>query len=104
MQKGDLRAVLTATDCRKAQAPAAPYDMTGWYRRWENNGWRPIADRLFIDPEAAVKQEKADAYRHWFHFCPKVRRQQRQAAVKQRKRLWMSKVYRCVSCDVITSA
>ncbi|KAL3142856.1 hypothetical protein ABBQ38_003149 [Trebouxia sp. C0009 RCD-2024] len=79
---------------RKAQPPAVPYDMTGWYRRWENNGWRPIADRLFVDPEAAVKQEKADACQYWFHFCPKVRRQQRQAAAKQRKRLWMSKVYR----------
>lgn len=94
MHNNGLHIVLTATDCRKAQAPAAPHDMTGWYRRWENNGWRPIADRMFIDPEAAVKQEKADVYRHWFHFCPKVRRQQRQAAAKQRKRVWMSKVYR----------
>ena len=70
------------------------HDMTGWYQRWENNGWRPIADRWFVDPEATARQQKAEAQQQWFHYCPKVRRQEREAASKQRKRLWMSKIYR----------
>ncbi|KAA6430078.1 MAG: hypothetical protein FRX49_00509, partial [Trebouxia sp. A1-2] len=69
------------------------HDMTGWYQRWENNGWRPIADRLFVDPESTARQQKAEAQQQWFHYCPKVRRQAREAAAKQRKRLWMSQIY-----------
>ena len=79
---------------RDVLRPQLACDMTGWYKRWENNGWRPIADRIFVEPELAAKQQKAEAQQHWFHYCPKVRRQEREAAAKQRKRLWMANIYR----------
>ncbi|KAL0051086.1 hypothetical protein WJX82_001599 [Trebouxia sp. C0006] len=53
-----------------------------------------LPDRWFVDPEATARQQKAEAQQQWFHYCPKVRRQEREAASKQRKRLWMSKIYR----------
>lgn len=49
---------------------------------------------MFVEPESAAKQQKAEAQQHWFHYCPKVRRQEREAAAKQRKRLWMANIYR----------
>lgn len=64
--------------------------MAGWYRRWENNGWRPVSERLFVDPDSAASDQRL----HWAHFCPKIRRQQKEIAAKQRKRMWMAEVYR----------
>ena len=75
--------------CRRHQDRGPIPSMEGWYRRWENNGWRPIAPRMFEDPEAAAEERKLPA------FGPTllVRRQEREAARRLRRRQWMAKLY-----------
>ena len=68
--------------------------MKGWYQRWENNGWRPISQRIFVDPEHANVAQQPQLF---LHHIPAIRRQQKEAVAKQRRRLWMSKVYRQVA-------
>ena len=82
--------------------------MAGWYQRWENNGWRPVSERLFVDPESAAINA-AGQHQHWAHFSPTIRRQQKELAAKQRKRAWMAEIYRSVyrhhsSCKASCSA
>jgi hypothetical protein len=40
------------------------------YRRWENNGWRPISEKLLSDDDPVVK-ESAGKTRH-FHYSKLV--------------------------------
>ncbi len=75
--------------CRRHQDRGPIPSMEGWYRRWENNGWRPIAPRMFEDPEAAAEERKLPA----FGLTLLVRRQEREAARRLRRRQWMAKLY-----------
>jgi hypothetical protein len=54
----------------------------GWYERQENNGWRPVAERLLL-PEgqakqaaeaAAEQQQQRRRQQQAFHHSPAVRR------------------------------
>jgi len=65
----------------------------GWYERFENNGWRPISERLLMDEDPVTTMTKLKRT-PFFHFNPAVRRDERVRRAKQRKREWMLKMYR----------
>lgn len=47
-------------------------DKNGWYRRAENNGWRPISDKS-LTPHDQVELKSGDKKKE-FHWNPEVRR------------------------------
>ncbi|KAG2433072.1 hypothetical protein HYH02_012776 [Chlamydomonas schloesseri] len=64
----------------------------GWYERYENNGWRPVAERVLLDEDPVTTMTRLKR-QPMFHFNPAVRREQRQAVAKQKKREWLRKMY-----------
>jgi len=63
----------------------------GWYRRTENNGWRPVVERALVNAEE-VSQDTDRPVRGFSHL-PQVRRQELIRRRKQKKRDWMAKLY-----------
>lgn len=64
----------------------------GWYQRVENNGWRPICDRVLVGVDPVTQMTAAKRYT--FHFNPGVRREERLLRKKQKQREWMMRLYR----------
>jgi hypothetical protein len=65
---------------------------SGWYMRFENNGWRPINDKVLAQVDTADLQ--AGSKPKPFHYS-KIMRQQEVAAKKRQKKLkWLRKLYR----------
>jgi len=62
-----------------------------WYRRFENNGWRPISDKILEEPDAALLSGAARTT-EWHH----VKTKRREEAVRQRKQKklkWLQHMY-----------
>lgn len=73
----------------------------GWYKRVENNPWRPISknivEELTMEPEEREKNhEKAPEA---FHFSRLRRRQDLERRKKKKKRDWMRKAYLLSASD-----
>lgn len=64
----------------------------GWYRRVENNGWRPVSERVLVDVDEVTARTAAKAYT--FHFDPGMRREEKIKRQKKKQREWMMKLYR----------
>ncbi|KAE9342185.1 hypothetical protein PF008_g10281 [Phytophthora fragariae] len=66
-----------------------------WYRRLENNGWRPVTAKVLAEANADPIAQ-ATGGRHavsGFHYSKLVRQQDRERARRHKKRLWMQKLY-----------
>lgn len=68
----------------------------GWYRRFENNGWRLVSDRVIhrllqtsMDPVTVQTSDK----RTEFHYSRVQRRQDVDRRRKQKKLDWMRQIY-----------
>ena len=74
--------------------PGVPSDVdtSRWYRRWENNGWRLVADRLLLETDPVVAETHAKSCSP-FHFSRMVRQEDVRRKVKQKKREWLRNVY-----------
>lgn len=69
-------------------------DETGWYRRTENNGWRPVTVKVLAEADNdPITKETAsrDSKHHWSRL---KRREDLEAKRKLQKRQWMQKMYR----------
>jgi hypothetical protein len=67
-----------------------------WYKRVENNGWRPVSFRNTWakgDLEAAEREAKSSAGTSPFHYSVHKRQEEVLIARKLRKRRWMAKLY-----------
>ncbi|KAG2488869.1 hypothetical protein HYH03_012664 [Edaphochlamys debaryana] len=64
----------------------------GWYERLENNGWRPVAERVLLDEDPVTTATRLKR-QPLFHFNPAVRRENRARQLKERKREWLRKMY-----------
>ncbi|KAM4828410.1 protein MFI [Thomomys bottae] len=75
-------------------------DQSGWYRRIENNGWRPVSDRFWLptDGEIVESQKKVE-----FHFSKLKRRQDIEKKRKIKKIKWMQQMYYAGNLAVKTS-
>ncbi|XP_069325075.1 protein MFI [Eulemur rufifrons] len=65
-------------------------DHSGWYRRIENNGWRPVSDRFWLSTASEVVEDKKETE---FHFSKLKRRQDLENKRKIRKIEWMRQMY-----------
>lgn len=75
------------------QGLALPGDL-GWYRRVENNGWRPLAVRFASEGLVDKDVEKFTGRRAQnFHYSKLRRRQEIELKRRQRKIEWFQKLY-----------
>ncbi|XP_047373169.1 protein MFI isoform X1 [Sciurus carolinensis] len=65
-------------------------DHSGWYRRIENNGWRPVSERFWTPDEKEIMEGKKESE---FHFSKLKRRQDLEKKRKIRKIEWMRHMY-----------
>ncbi|XP_054988344.1 protein MFI [Sorex araneus] len=65
-------------------------DHKGWYRRIENNGWRPVSERFWIPTENDIIDNNK---KREFHFSKLKRRQDLEKKRKIRKIEWMKQMY-----------
>ncbi|KAJ3153418.1 hypothetical protein HDU86_005248 [Geranomyces michiganensis] len=75
----------------KTANPGQPVPFAGWYQRVENNGWRPVSDKIYDDESDRVTEaSRLIAYHH-------IKRKRR-AALEKNKRLrkieWMRRMYK----------
>lgn len=64
----------------------------GWYMRFENNGWRPINDKVLAQVDQADMQ--AGSKPKPYHFSRQVRSQEVAAKKRAKKIKWLRKLYR----------
>ncbi|KAG2533266.1 hypothetical protein JM18_000545 [Phytophthora kernoviae] len=65
-----------------------------WYRRLENNGWRPVTAKVLAEANAdPIAQATSGHTVTGFHHSKIVRQQDRERARRHKKRLWMQKLY-----------
>jgi hypothetical protein len=64
----------------------------GWYERIENNGWRPINDKI-LTPFDPIEIETSNKPKP-FHFDPKKRKALTEKEKRLRKIRWLRKLYR----------
>ncbi|KAI8825617.1 uncharacterized protein EV422DRAFT_133570 [Fimicolochytrium jonesii] len=62
----------------------------GWYRRVENNGWRPVSDKI-LEEDSDLAQEKTKTIP--YHHLKLRRRQEVERSRRQRKLNWLRKLY-----------
>ncbi|KAJ3037680.1 hypothetical protein HDV00_001402 [Rhizophlyctis rosea] len=73
--------------------PLPEYKDEGWYVRIENNGWRAVSDKVWMERREAAEQvavEKAVG----FHHVKLLRRQDVDKKKKLKKLIWLQKMYR----------
>jgi hypothetical protein len=64
----------------------------GWYERIENNGWRPISDKI-LTPFDSVEIKTAKARKKFHHDL--MKRKELTAAEKRKRKLkWLRKLYK----------
>jgi hypothetical protein len=83
-----------------------PEGTDNWYKRVERNGWRPVTQRMVADvagkgqapaaPHGAVPEEeqREEAGRMAFHYSRVKRREDKEEARRQKKRLWLAAMYK----------
>ncbi|TMW58336.1 hypothetical protein Poli38472_011924 [Pythium oligandrum] len=78
----------------RARQTAEEQDRQHWYKRIENNGWRPVTAKVLSeanhDPIAQATGQKA---MDRFHYSRLVRKQDIETQRRLRKRQWMHKLY-----------
>ncbi|KAI8853408.1 hypothetical protein BC829DRAFT_382734 [Chytridium lagenaria] len=77
---------------KKYELPPARTDADGWYKRNENNGWRPVSDRVWDERNDEVTistSEKSVAY----HYSKIKRRQNIERKRKEKKLKWLKAMY-----------
>uniref|UniRef100_A0A8C6QCM3 RIKEN cDNA 4930550C14 gene n=2 Tax=Nannospalax galili TaxID=1026970 RepID=A0A8C6QCM3_NANGA len=65
-------------------------DRSGWYRRVENNGWRPVSHRFWIPAGNEVLESTKESE---FHFSKLKRKQDLEKKRKIKKIEWMRQMY-----------
>ncbi|XP_004470909.2 protein MFI isoform X2 [Dasypus novemcinctus] len=65
-------------------------DHSGWYRRIENNGWRPVSDKFWMPIENVTVGDKKESE---FHFSKLKRKKDLEKKRKIKKIEWMRHMY-----------
>jgi hypothetical protein len=69
-------------------------DQEGWYRRIENNGWRPVTVKVLQEAEDDPVAKETANREQKFHWSRQKRRQDIETKRKMQKRNWMQKMYK----------
>ncbi|XP_021494358.1 protein MFI [Meriones unguiculatus] len=70
--------------------PPEVENRSGWYRRVENNGWRPVAYRFWMPAESEMLESTKESE---FHFSKLKRKQDIEKKRKIKKIEWMRQMY-----------
>lgn len=62
--------------------------MQGWYNRVENNGWRPLADRLLLEDRNLGARDTKILSKITYQPFAVLRKEERKRIMKQRKVEW----------------
>lgn len=73
----------------RAEMLAAAMHHDGWYRRTENNGWRPVAGDVLGDIETTARSSRPVVW----HHDKTIRREAMLLKRKQKKRAWLRQMY-----------
>jgi hypothetical protein len=73
----------------RAELLAAANSHSGWYRRAENNGWRPVAGSALGDMDTTARTSKPVVW----HHDKFVRKEAAERKRKERKRAWLREMY-----------
>jgi len=65
----------------------------GWYERWENNGWRPVAVKTLREAEMDPVAKATAARRVPWHWSKLKRHEDKEARRRERKRRWLQRLY-----------
>jgi len=71
------------------EAAALAMEHDGWYRRSENNGWRPVAGEALGDMDTTARTSRPIVW----HHDKLVRREAAVRKRKERKRAWLREMY-----------
>ncbi|XP_063676456.1 protein MFI-like isoform X3 [Bolinopsis microptera] len=69
-------------------------DLSRWYQRRENNGWRLVSDRIFTSMETDSLLQESNSERKFFHFSRLRRQKDVDNKRKVKKRQWMANMYK----------
>jgi hypothetical protein len=69
-------------------------DGSNWYKRWENNGWRLVSERLFQSRLQDSVTIETSAKRQPFHHSTLQRKADLERRRKRKKIEWLKKLYR----------
>lgn len=76
------------------RAKQAEEETRHWYRRMENNGWRPVTAKVISEATGdVICQDTAKRELPGFHYSKLVRQQDRATQRRLKKRAWMQKLY-----------
>lgn len=76
------------------RAKQAEEETRHWYRRIENNGWRPVTAKVISEATGdVICQATAKRVLPSFHYSKLVRQQDRTTQRRLKKRAWMQKLY-----------
>ena len=90
--KGAFASVNVAADMvQQYEAGMAP---EGWYRRRENNGWRPVSLKTLEEADKDPVTVATNRLAKSFHFSKVKRREDALRQRKLKKRKWLMKMYR----------
>ncbi|CAI8017784.1 Protein MFI [Geodia barretti] len=68
-------------------------DGSNWYKRWENNGWRLVSERLFQSRLQDSVTIETSAKRQSFHHSTLQRKADLERRRKRKKIEWLKKLY-----------
>jgi hypothetical protein len=69
-------------------------DDGSWYQRNDMNNWRPVAAGVLQEADMLPEQRNLKSLRKRFHYSRQVRKQDKVASQKRKKRQWMMKLYK----------
>ncbi|KAJ3101151.1 hypothetical protein HDU97_001617 [Phlyctochytrium planicorne] len=72
--------------------PSGNPENGGWYKRYENNGWRPVSDRVWDERNDEITQATSELP-VTYHFSKLRRRQELERKRKQKKLKWLRAMY-----------
>jgi hypothetical protein len=73
-------------------------DKSRWYHRFENNGWRPIANKHLQQSDFVVTSTALKRFPS-FHYSAEVRKKQVDEKRNKRKERWMMHMYRAAATE-----
>mmetsp|Transcript_136121 Transcript_136121/g.236121 ORF Transcript_136121/g.236121 Transcript_136121/m.236121 type:complete len:421 (-) Transcript_136121:13-1275(-) len=84
-------------------ASSIPEDHSGWYRRVENNDWRPISEKDLRNVEhhaqKLVEAKRGFAEDSPFHYSKVVRKSNKELKAKAKRRQWLLEMYAAAAVD-----
>jgi len=78
----------------KIKNPNKTEDLSTWYQRQENNGWRLVSDRIFSNNDTDALILESSKERKFFHFSKYKRKKDIEAKRRQKKIQWMKSMYK----------